>query len=238
MITHAITPCRRALFRYESELVRPVTSWLRSQQLVVKSEFPTPWGICDLVGAILDETRVRQRLDLGQRRAIGSFSRVAILMSLPDTETNSIAYLPEIQKRYVNLLSAETVEKELRLLCASGFVKCEGGGYQKANGWMPLQRRLVAVELKLCRFSDVLHQARNNREFASESYIALPLDVAKRAIDGSSGDQLRHTGVGVLGATRNSCEILVAPAEFPNAANPVCQAYCVERFWRNTLQAI
>jgi hypothetical protein len=234
MTTNAMTPSRSTSFRYERELTKPVTNWLRSQQLVVRSEFPTPWGICDLVGAKLDEKRVRQRLDLGQRRTIGSFCRVAILMSLPDLETNSVAYLPEIQERYANLLRAEMVEKELRVLCANGFAKCEGDGFQKVNGWMPLHRRLVAVELKLSRFGDAFDQARNNREFASESYIALPLDATKRIVDRNKHNELREAGVGLLGVTCNSCEILVASPESPNVTNPVCQAHCVERFWRKT----
>src|SRR5260370_35832668 len=97
MISYTISPRKPVSFKYENELTRPVTNWLRSQQLIVKSEFPTPWGICDLVGATLDQERVRQRLDLGQRRTIGSFSRVAILMSLPYVETSTVAYLPDIQ---------------------------------------------------------------------------------------------------------------------------------------------
>jgi hypothetical protein len=223
---------RRSQFRYENELAKPVMNWLRSQQLVVKSEFPTPWGICDLVGATLDEDRIRQRLDLGQRRPIGSLSRVAILMSLPDVETGSIARLSDIQKKYRNFLRAETVEKELRGLYAGGFVRRERGGYQKANGWMPLHKRLVAVELKLCRFNEVLNQARNNREFASESYIALPLDAARLALDSNKREQLREAGVGMLGVTRRTCGILMAPADSLSAANSVLQVYCVERFWR------
>ena len=38
------------------------------QELMVKREFPTPWGVCDLVGCSLNELKVRKRLLLGQRK--------------------------------------------------------------------------------------------------------------------------------------------------------------------------
>ncbi len=44
-----------------------------------------------------------------------------------------------------------------------GFiVRTDTQALQKINGWMPLQKRLVAVELKLSRVEEAISQAVNN----------------------------------------------------------------------------
>ena len=60
------------MFAYEQQMAAPATAWLAGQGLMVKREFPTPWGVCDLVGCSLNERRVRRRLALGQRKPLRS----------------------------------------------------------------------------------------------------------------------------------------------------------------------
>ena len=49
-------------FNYEHEMVKPAERWLRSEGLLVKREFPLPWGICDLVGCSFNKKNVKKRL--------------------------------------------------------------------------------------------------------------------------------------------------------------------------------
>lgn len=41
-------------FDFEREMAQPVLNWLQQNRLEVKSEFSTPWGICDMVGVQFD----------------------------------------------------------------------------------------------------------------------------------------------------------------------------------------
>lgn len=56
-------------FLLESEIADAAIYWLHSQQLAVKREFPTPWGVCDLVAASLNRHYVAKRLRSGQTRS-------------------------------------------------------------------------------------------------------------------------------------------------------------------------
>ena len=55
-------------FRIEREMNSSARTWLARLGLMVKQEFYTPWGICDFVGISFDSARVKQRLDLGQKK--------------------------------------------------------------------------------------------------------------------------------------------------------------------------
>ena len=78
-------------FRFEREMTLPAEEWLRLQGMEVKREFATPWGVCDLVAARLSQRKVRARLKLGQRNAIGPPLRIAILMQIPDANDGKAA---------------------------------------------------------------------------------------------------------------------------------------------------
>jgi hypothetical protein len=75
---------KRLDFRLEQEMVRPAAEWLNGLNLLVKREFHTPWGVCDLVGLRFNEAKVQERLSLGQRSAIGSALRIMLLQQIPD----------------------------------------------------------------------------------------------------------------------------------------------------------
>ena len=54
-------------FRLERDMVQSARNWLTDQGFQTKSEFYTPWGVCDLVAVSFKEASVRQRLALGQK---------------------------------------------------------------------------------------------------------------------------------------------------------------------------
>ena len=132
------------MFNYESCMKQSVVKWLQSLKFIVKSEFTSPWGICDLVGLQFNESHVSHRLKLGQTRSITSLTRAALLMLIPDVETRRSISLSHLARECSPAVPPEIVENEARRLVADGFVICESGErLQKVNGWMPLQKRFT-----------------------------------------------------------------------------------------------
>ena len=138
------------MFDLESQMAPPAVRWLTDQGMTVKREFEVPWGICDLVGVLFNAKRVKKRLKYGQNSSIGSSVRVSILARIPDIESGSTVSLEELYEQDSGYLPTGAVSSEVQRLVQMKFVKPIGGGRcQKLNGWNPLQRRIVAIELKL-----------------------------------------------------------------------------------------
>lgn len=216
-----------------------VSTWLDTQGLAVKREFILPWGVCDLVAAGLNESRVEKRLELGQRRAIGPLSRVGLLLTLPDVESGRGVTVRRLREMFDGFFSADEIDAELAVLEANRFVYRRGSGsFQRANGWMPLHERMVAIELKRERVDEALCQARRNKEFTWESYVALPTRVAERVCNTKKRCDFESAGVGLLGVGRSEVRTLLAPRQSGGAPDRAIEAYCVERFWRSRLEAV
>ena len=134
---------------------------------------------------------------------------------------------------YAGLLSEGRIRHELDHLIGGRFVRTtRRGSFQRINGWMPLHKKIVAIELKLTRVTEVLHQAAAHLEFADESYVGLPLKTARKLVESRRKEEFREMGVGVLGLEETTCEALLAAGRAREASNPVLQGHCVERFWR------
>ncbi len=224
-------------------MVAPVTRWMRSSVGIeaVKSEFVTPWGICDLVGLTFNSENVGRRLQQKQTRAISSITRAVLLLQIPDVEKRKATTLDKLIRQFAPSIPEEVVSAQVARLIADNFVvPLPRGRLKKTNGWMPLQNRLVAVELKLSRIDEAMHQALNNLGFAEESYVALPAETARRVASGASRwSGFLDAGVGLLGATRQGCEVLVRARKTRKARNwtdAAIQLYCVEKFWRTRVK--
>ena len=219
-------------FNYEREMVEPAAQWLQQQGLLVKREFPTPWGICDLVGCSLNQNKVRTRRRLRQTRPIRSQLRVHLLSLIPERETGNGVGVEDLYRAFEPYLDRERIEREVQRLVKDRFVQRVGDDtFCKRNGWMPLHKRLVAAELKLTRIDDALHQAINNLGFADESYVALPTDVAKRLARGKRRSDFDERGIGVLAVSPDGCRRVLAPGKQKPSTTNTTQAYAVERFW-------
>jgi len=218
--------------KLELEMRKPVRSWLRAQRMLVKSEFSTPWGACDVVGCLLDPNRVRQRLELRQREAIGPQFRVSLLLVIPDERRRRSITFDRLFALAGPYATRGKVQDELDRLIARRFVRRTArGSLRRNNGCMPMHERLVAVELKLSRIEDVLAQARANLGFADESFIALPLARARRFVCEDRSAVFRREGIGILGVSRRRVEVALA-ARRQRAGFRVTQVHAVERFWR------
>ena len=97
-------------FRLECQMTPIVEAWLGSEGLETKSEFPTPWGVCDLVATSLAADRVARRLELRQRQPIGPELRVSLLREIPDADTGQAITRGKLARLMKGLLSSDQVE--------------------------------------------------------------------------------------------------------------------------------
>lgn len=219
-------------------MVASAAAWMKDCGLTVKSEFVTPWGMCDLVGLRFNPDNVAHRLQQKQTRAIGSITRSALLLQIPDIESRKWTTINNLVCRFTPSIPREVVLKEMVQLISDRFVVSSSRDrLQRVNGWLPLQDRLVAVELKLARIEEAMRQALNNLGFAEESYVGLPAEVANRvASNQSRWAEFFNSGIGLLSVARRGCEVLVATRKTRDWTDEAVQLYCVEKFWRTRIK--
>lgn len=223
------------MFLRESEMAPSVTRWLNASGLQVRPEFVTPWGICDFVGLNFNRERVALRLQKDQKKSISSITRAAILLRVPDIDSSQSISMQRLAREFDASISADVLAEEVDRLVTDRFVVCSRRGHlQKVNGWMPLQERLVSVELKLTRVEEALQQAKCNLGFAQESFVAFPMQAARRIARAKSNwGEYFDEGIGLIGVLKSRCEVLVPAAPSSRLIDPAIQLYCVEKFWRS-----
>jgi len=210
----------------------PVARWMSLHGLDVKSEFLLPWGVCDLVGIEFNPAKVQKRIACGQLRSIGSFVRLLILSRIPDCETGRSISIARLSREFHGNLPPDVLMAEINVLFRSKFLRSPKRGFvQKLNGWAPLHTRLVAVELKLARISEAVSQATSNLQFATHSYVALPMKRAVALSRGKGAEVFVRSGIGLLGVSGRSCREVIKPT-VAHAANELIQMQVAERFWR------
>ncbi len=218
-------------FNLEIEMQPIVESWLARRCSHIRREFALPWGVCDLVGCSLQLQQVKKRLKLKQRSPVGSISRVMLLMNIPDAQTRKSISLLKLCNLFDQTLGKTSVREHIDRLVDSGFLRLTArGNVQRLNGWVPLQKHIIAVELKLKRVEEVLSQARQNTEFVDYSYAALPMPVARNILLRKL-HQFTEAGVGLLGVSSSRCVTLLKPRRMQ--VNQALQMHAVERFWRD-----
>ena len=225
-------------YRLEAEMTPVVRRSLESRGFHVKREFAAPWGICDLVGVDFNPVRVKQRLALGQLDSIGPPVRIELLSRIPDKATGSYAQVSRLQNEFAGLLDEAQFTEVLARLERAGFVAFpRRGAVHKLNGWEPLQRKIVAVELKLSRPLEALNQATAHFRFADASYVALPAPIAKRVSLSSRRKEFQRSGVGLFAIDNKRCHTIIPSCSSSTTTDPVLQMHCVEGFWRTRTKA-
>lgn len=226
------------MFAKESDMAVAVTGWMKSSGMAIKSEFVTPWGICDLVGVTFNTANVAHRIRLKQTRSVGSITRAMLLLQIPDIETRKSISIDKLIRQCAPSIPREVVSDETARLIADHFVVSSSQGrLQKVNGWVPLQHRLVAVELKLSRINEAMQQALNNLRFVEESYVGLPSEVAHRVVARASRwSDYFDAGIGLLSVGKRRCKILIPAQKADGWIDTAIQLYSVEKFWRTRLK--
>ena len=88
------------MFARESDMTTAVAGWMKAEGMAVKSEFVSPWGICDLVGLTFSPEKVARRLRLRQTRAVSSITRAVLLLAIPDVETDRSTTLGKLVQEF------------------------------------------------------------------------------------------------------------------------------------------
>ena len=226
-VSTSVTP----VFRSESEMRGPVERWLVSQGFLTKSEFTLPWGICDLVAVQFREESAKQRVVFRQTQPVRSLELLQLLELMPRRRAITVAQLRGalMPSRSSSRLDASLQRlKEMRLVSSP-----RRNQIRKNAPWAPLQRRIVAVEMKLHRVSAALAQASVHLAFADESYVALPSGLAARVLSGGRQQEFLDHGIGLLAVRPERAQVVLRPRTRPRPtdASPVFQAHCAERFW-------
>lgn len=228
------------MFSSESCMTQPTIEWMRSLGLFVRPEFITPWGKCDLVGVSFRKKSIRDRLRYGQTQAVTSLIGGTLLLRIPDIQTGESVRLSALATEYSGLISEHAIAEHTERLITQKFVRQSSNkGLQKLNGWFPLCKKVMAVELKLNRIEEAMTQAMNNLNFAQESYVGLPSTVALRlSAKRDRWAKYIESGVGLLGITPASCDIVIRSRRGESKPDDVLQFCSVEKFWRSYLKAI
>ncbi|WP_156955898.1 hypothetical protein [Solidesulfovibrio alcoholivorans] len=226
-----------AFFLYEKDMTLFAEQWVHAQGLFCKKEFSLPWGVCDVVGCSFRCESVQKRLLYGQRKSLGPQLRVMLFMSIPEKDTGTSIDKESLYQKFSLVLDRSKFESDLSFLEKNKFIiSMNNECFQRINGWYPLHDRLIAVELKIKRFSEALRQAEANLRFADESYVGLPLDAARKVCDSGLKEQFFSSGVGLLGFGRVSCDVVIKP-QISKKINIALQDHCIERFWRTFSKA-
>lgn len=221
------------LFKLERQMAPLVCEWMQKAGLAIKSEFSLPWGVCDFVGVSLNLAHVRRRIALKQIKPIGPIRRIELLQQIPDQESGLAIALADLESASTSGTDSPSISTDLEKLVRDHFVARNSSGHlQKRNGWMPLQKRIVAVELKLARISEAICQAAANKAFSTESYVALPWPLAHRYGNRPRASEFLNAGVGILAVAEHGCRVTLRPSAQGIDMNPILQVHCVERFWR------
>ena len=156
---------------------------------------------------------------------------------IPDREEVNSITLQRLHHPLAEFIDQARIEIELERLQRDRFVvQTPRGAFQRVNGWLPLHKELVAVELKLSRIEDALCQAVNNLGFADESYVGLPVEVAKRLMKGRKRGEFEKSGVGIVAISPSGCRVLMRSVSGLSKPDEVTQTHCVERFWQSYLK--
>jgi len=219
-------------FRFEREMAPMVQRWLSSRGLLAKAEYTVPWGICDYVGLALNKVQVRRRIKFGLRQPIGPALRISILLAVPGASSGKSIPTSELAALYDGLLSLRRIQAELDRLQHAGFIKATSPAqYQRTCDWTPLQRKIVAVELKLTRTAKAIRQAEANLRLADESYIALPMPLAHRAAARLRNSDAPPRSIGIIGVSGTGHRTILRSHPHGHARDEVVRMHCAERFW-------
>lgn len=207
-------------------------TWLKSQNLLVRTELHVPWGVCDIVACEADPQKVEARKKLRQFSKIGSHSKIALFLATPDEDQTRGISQERLCQQFAVGGNRSRIDHEIESLIKHHFLfRTRSGCLRSRNGWKPLHSRLVAVELKLEKVRQALGQATRNQGFADESYVAFPYDLAKQVLESDRRHMFLSDGVGVLGVSDTNCKCLIHPIRKRDRIDSSVELHVVDKFW-------
>lgn len=183
-------------FRFESEMTDPVAGLVsrltpgQVRPAHVLREVPAGHGVVDLLAVDFDDEVLSRRL----RAGLGPIElplRVQVLAQLRSDRFLSLDRLA----RKVGSNPAALTRSTLRPLAELGAIELEPHRARATGVWIPVVKRLTAVELKLSKWRGALRQADNAAWAADRSWVVLDARRASGAI--ANRDYFAEVGIGL-----------------------------------------
>lgn len=201
------------MFTLESEMIPIIEGsldWVLGypQSFARANELPVNNRVVDLAAALVDARQMESVYRLLRALPKLSLQQLDVLSLFGDRDPLSIQYLCRRTFLDAATIHASYVDCFVR----TGLVsRCTKFMYA-TTGWKEaLPTCIVAVEVKLARWQQVLEQAVDNLVFADISYAALDID--QFPASRTCLEQFREAGIGVLGVQdKGTVEVIVQPS--------------------------
>lgn len=217
-------------FRTEAGMTEIVCEWLRGRGYYPRCEVQTICGPCDIVARPSSHIPRKQipRLDSLGARVLDLFRSLGC---------NSLSS-DNIRKRIGKYLSTDELEQALQRLVDLRLMEVRRHRFVPSQSISQFCDSLLAVELKLERFSDVVRQASNNRCFAARSVVALPASRVSK-LRGHQIASVSELGLGLLSVDPSGkCSYLIEAREQPELLDHALVAVVSSRLRRYSAKDI
>lgn len=220
----------------EEDLVSMLERDYVKEGYLAKRELGVGYGIADLVLVkkdLVDSSNCSTRINYNQVSTIPNVDYFKILKKIPDIHSDGAPVSTSCIVEEVRLSKAFVQYNALKYLTENKFVlEISKNRYYKVNGWLPIAREVVAVEVKLKDWRRGYRQANRYKSFAHKVFLALPSSEAKKV----DIDVLKECNVGLISyfAGENKKKILYAPRAEKVLNSHMC-ARALEYFWPEIL---
>jgi hypothetical protein len=185
-----------APFRFESEMTGPVEALV--QRLTpgqvrpehVLREMPAGQGVVDLVAVDFDDEVLSRRL----REGLGPIELPLRIEVLSHLRVDRFLPLERLARR-VGSNPRALRRSTLGPLAEMGAIELDARRARATGVWIPVARRITAVELKLSKWRDAVRQADNAAWAADRSWVVLDARRATSAV--ANRDYFAELGVGL-----------------------------------------
>jgi hypothetical protein len=187
---------KSAPFRYETQMADPVAAAVhrltpgRMGPEHVLREMPAGQGIVDLLAVDFDDDVLSRRV----RAGLGPIELPLRIEVLSHLRTDRFLSLETLSRRVRSNPRALT-RSALRPLAETGAIELQPTRARATGAWIPVARRLTAVELKLSKWRIAARQADNAAWAADRAWVVL--DASRSAAAVANRDYFADFGIGL-----------------------------------------
>lgn len=219
-------------FRFESEMTDPVQMLVRRlapgrmSPMHVLREMPAGQGVVDLLGVDFDDEVLSRRV----RAGVGPIVLPLRVHVLSHLRTDRFLSLERLSRKVGSNPRALT-RSTLRPLAEVGAIDLDQRRARATGLWIPVAKRLTAVELKLSKWRSAARQADNAARAADRSWVVLDSCRARSAM--KNRDYFAELGIGLATLDSRGALKVVERARHTHSV-PWLRAWLGELAWART----
>lgn len=212
----------------EALFVEQLQKFYENKNKLTLREVNFSYGVADLVLLDIDNKKFGLRKKREQRGTLLNRKYFEVLSILPDIDDNKpepmilseIATKSGISQSYIR-------SSILKDLIDGGFVKAIDKGYVKVNGWVPIAKKVTAIEAKLSDWKSGIWQAQRYLNVADVAYLAMPPEYIHRV----DLQECINAGIGLIrfDPLTHKHKVLIKPLGLP-VTDPPIRNYVTELF--------